>query len=690
MNTNIWKLAGASTLAIALALPALAEETKDTEKDEIIVTATPLAKSANEALVGVSVMNQDDIASRMAPSLGEVLKNEPGVSSTFFGPAASRPIIRGQGGSRIRVLDNGIGAIDASSASPDHAVSVGPAMAEKVEIIRGSGLLRYGSSGSGGVINVIDGRIPDRVPSQPVEASGNAGYSSVDNGTEFSAGVNLAPELDTEVIPVIHAEVAVRSEGNYAITGHSQSADFRAANPGESNVDSVDYKANSGGSSKSGSVGFGLVGDRGHIGFAVKTLHDEYGIPGENTPEAADPAVLGHNYSITDGAHIDLNQVRYDTNASYDFDSSIISKVNFYGGVAQYKHQEIEDTGEAGTIFRNKGWEARLEALHNQGGDYSAAYGVQGLRKDFSAQGEEAFVPETITHQYGFYTFQQSERGQWHLEGAARYEYTEHKQADNNISRDFGGVSVSAGVDYHVSENLKVGGTLFRTERSPTTAELFANGPHLATAQYEVGDPGLGMETALGGELAIRYDDGSRTARLNVYRTNYDNYIFGERNGNIKDGVPVYVFSGQDAVFQGFEFEGSQDLGQWNGIDWRATGQASYVDAQLTSIDQGLPRIPPVTALVGLDADTGPVTARAEVFWAGHVDPVSANETHTDSYTLVNGSIAWRLLPQKDEVTLRLGVNNLFNVEARQNTSFLKDITPLPGRNIRFSLEMKY
>lgn len=691
MKSRIFQLAGASTLAIAMAVPAFAADNKNAEKDEIIVTANPLTTSANETLVGVSVMNHEEIGNRMTSSIGELLKTEPGISSTFFGPAASRPVIRGQGGSRIRILDNGIGAIDASSASPDHAVSVEPAMAERVEIIRGSGLLRYGSSGSGGVINVIDGRIPDKVPDKAVEASGRVGYTSVDHGMEAAGGVNYAPVQDGKIVPVFHAEFALRKEGNYSIPGDSQSKYFQAAHPDEADANSHGIMANSGGDSRSGSVGLGLIGSHGHFGVAVKSEHMEYGIPGEAADGQTEPGILRQVWDPSQGSHIELNQTRVDANGELDLDNSLISKVSFFGGLADYKHQEIEETGDLGTTFLNKGWESRVEATHDNGGDYSAAYGFQAQRTDFSAIGEEAFLPETISHQYGMYTFQQFDLGKWHIEGAGRYENTDHSQVAHDVSSSFDGFSVSAGLDRHITDNLKVGGTLFRTERAPTTAELYANGPHLATNQYEVGNPDLGLETALGGEVAIRYSNGGSKATFNLFRTGYDNYIYGERNGQVEDGVPVFVFTGKDAIFQGVEFQGSQELGNWKGADWRATAQVSYVDAYLTTgTVRGLPRIPPLSALVGLEADTGAISTRAEVFWAAKVDAATPFETPTDSYAQVNGSVAWRFDPNNDNLTLRLGVNNLFNVEARQNTSFLKDIAPLPGRNLRIALEVKY
>ncbi len=662
--------------------------------DEIIVTASPLGGLTSESLVGVSVVGKEELSQRMAGSVGELLKYEPGVSSTFFGPGASRPVIRGQGGDRIRMLDNGIGSIDASSSSPDHAVAAEPALAERVEIIRGSGLLRYGSSGSGGVINVIDGRIPNKVPDNPIEGAARAGYSTVDEGRELSFGANFKPTYGGALVPVFHAEAAWRKTDDYGIPGFTESERFRAleeeeveAHEGEEHPFGTVENAAS--DSFSVALGASLIGENGYFGLAVKSLDSEYGIPGGHGHEEGEEEEAGHEEE--GGVHVQLKQFRYDANGSLTLHGGWIERVDLFAGIADYKHSEIEGDGAIGTVFRNQGWEGRAEFIQRQRGQYRAAYGLHFRNREFSAIGEEAFVPPTDTEQVGLYTFQETSMGDWHFETAGRLERTTHTRISDGVDQQFDGISVSFGLDRHVSSSLKIGGTLFRTERAPTSDELFANGPHLATAQFEIGNISLGKEVATGGEMVARYDQGNTAITLNLYRTWYAGYIFGEETGAVEDGLEVFAFTASDAVFQGFEFQLEQNLGQWAGWDWQGLVQLDLVDAYLTEgAERGLPRIPPASGLFRLEADQDAFSVYGEVFVAAKVDSATEHELDTDGYALLNVGIAWRPLVGTDGVTIRIAGNNLLDSEARQHTSFLKDVVPLPGRNVRLSLDVAF
>ena len=371
-------------------------QTEDDEiLDEIIVTGSPLSAQAGESLVGVSVISGEALARNLGSSLGETLKNTPGVSSTFFGPGASRPLIRGQGGDRIRILDNGIGSIDASAASPDHAASVEPAMATRIEIIRGSGLLRYGSSASGGVINVIDGRIPDRVPGAKMEGAARIGVSSVDNGIEGALGATFVIAKTTKGALVGHLDTTYRKAENYEIPNFARKAALRALSPqaeARSVMDNSATKANS----FAGGVSY--ISEALIIGAAARRLDSAYGIPGGE-----------------EDVSIDLSQTRYDALARLELGGSLFETLTINGGYGDYEHKEIEDTGEVGTIFANKGYEARAEIVQAERGAWRGAYGAQVRDRDFSAIGEEAFVPPTTTTQWGLFTFQEYDAGDWHL-----------------------------------------------------------------------------------------------------------------------------------------------------------------------------------------------------------------------------------------------------------------------------------
>ncbi len=687
----------------------------DPLNDEIIVTGSPFIRSIDEAITGVSVLTGDELADRLAGTIGETLKSEPGVSSTFFGAGASRPIIRGQGGDRVRVLTNGVGSIDASSASPDHAVAAEPAQAERIEVLRGASLLRYGSSGSGGIVNVIDGRIPDEVP-EKLTGAVRIGASSVDQGREVAASIDQA--LGSNF--VIHLDGTWREAGDYAFPGTAESARYMAAEEAEEHDDHDDDHdddhhdddhddehdhedeepvtgtlPNSYANSQSFTGGLSYVGDNGFFGVAVHRFESEYGIPGGHShahgeDEHDDDDDHDHDHEEgeeEENVFIGLEQTRVDVNGAVTMDG-VFERLQFFGGYADYTHTEFEGPGEIGTVFANEGFEARLEAIQAKRGEWSAAYGVQLRSRDFSAIGAEAFVPPTKTRQLGIYTFHETEIGDVHLEGAVRYENTRQDNSLNNDRNTFNLFSASAGGDYHVSDSVRVGGTVFRTERAPTTEELYSDGPHLATDQFERGDPTLGKETATGIEAAFRHKEGGHFVTVNAFYTDYDNYIFELETGEEEDGLPVFAFTGQDTKFRGFEVQGGLDLGAFQGANLRVDGLAEYV--RVTADGDNLPRIPPLSILTGIEAETDRIKLRAELDYAAKQSKVAAEELPTDDYGLVNLFATWKAPVGADNVRLKLSVLNLLDTEARQHTSFLKDQVPLPGRNIRFSIAAQF
>ncbi|MEP3891215.1 MAG: TonB-dependent receptor [Hellea sp.] len=709
MNTTILRSVSVATLIISAASAASAQDSVN--MDEIIVTGSPLVRSVDEAITGVSILTGEELSNRLAGTIGETLKSEPGVSSTFFGAGASRPIIRGQGGDRVRVLTNGIGSIDASSASPDHAVAAEPAQAERIEVLRGASLLRYGSSGSGGIINVIDGRIPKALPEDGIDGAVRIGASSVDNGREAAGSIDFgAGNL------VFHFDGTIKETDNYKIPGFAESARLRALEEAEEeehhdeDEDHDDHDdehgheeeeeafgrlENSQTKSTALTGGASYIGSRGHIGFAFHKFDSDYGIPGGHghEEEGHDDEDEDHDeeeHGEEEGEEqvtIGLDQTRLDVNGALNFDGAI-ETVQFFGGYADYKHTEFEAPGEVGTVFTNEGYEARLEAIQRENNGWTAAYGVQLRKRDFAAIGEEAFVPPTKTTQIGLYTFHEKELGNIHLEGAARYENTSQENSTANQDIDFDLFSLSVGGDVHLSDVVRLGGTVFRTERAPTTEELFSNGPHLATEQFEVGDPTLGKETATGVEAALRFRDNGRFLTVNAFYTDYSDYIFETETGAEEDGLDVFQFRGDDASFKGFEVQAGSPIAEIGNFTLKADALAEYVRAKTDS--GNLPRIPPLSILTGLEADSERFNFRAELDYAAKQNKVEALEIPTDDYALVNLFATWRAPTGAQDVRLSVSVLNLLDDDARQHTSFLKDVVPLPGRNIRFSIASSF
>ena len=711
----------ALSATLILAAPAMAQNL-DSEIDEIIVTGSPLNRSVDEAITGVSVLSGDELSDRLAATIGETLKSEPGVSSTFFGAGASRPILRGQGGDRIRVLTNGIGSIDASSASPDHAVAAEPAQAERIEVLRGAALLRYGSSGAGGVVNVIDGRIPDSLPEDGLDGAFRIGASSVNAGREVAGSLDKA--LGNFVV---HLDGTFKETDDYDIPGFAESDLFRSLEGeehhdeehGDEDHEDEEHEEhdhehdeeeaeafgtldNSFTKSQSLTGGLSYIGDRGYFGVALHRFESDYGIPGGHSHGHAEEHEEGHDDEDHEGedhdeheheeegeemVSISLEQTRFDVNGALEFDG-FIERLQLFGGYADYTHTEFEGPGEVGTVFSNEGYEARLEAIQRDRDGWRGAYGVQYRDREFSADGEEAFVPPTTTQQIGVYTFQEKQIGDLHVEGAARYERTDQENSITGQDLSFDGISLSAGGDYHLTDALRFGGTVFRTERAPTTEELFSNGPHLATEQFELGDPNLGIETATGAEFAIRHREEGHFITLNMFYTDYKDYVFERAIGEEEDGLEVFQFVGEDATFKGFEVQGGFDVTRIGNFDIKVDGLAEYVRAETES--GNLPRIPPLSLLTGIEAESDRFSLRAELDYASEQNKVDAFELPTDDYALVNFFASWKAPVGAQPVRLSLSLHNAFDEDARQHASFLKDTVPLPGRNVRFSVATQF
>lgn len=706
MTPNL--LLSAATTALltpTLVSAALAQETIE---DEIFVSASPLERPAQDAVVGVSTLSGQALQRKMSGTLGETLRKEPGISDTAFGAGASRPIIRGQGGDRIRVLDNGVGTIDASASSPDHAAAVTPALAEKIEIIRGSGLLRYGSSAAGGVVNVIDSRLSTEVPEDGIDAALRLSGTTVDDGWEAAAGANLHLGNWGGVDLIGHGSFELLDAGDYDIPGFAESAALRALEEEDHDEDEHeedgheeeeeirDTLENSFVEVESGAVGLSAVGERGFLAVALKSTSTTYGLPGghehgheeDHEEEHEDDHDEEHGEEEEEGVFIVLDQVRFDVTGGLQFESGPVDKLRVYAGIADYTHTEFEGPGEPGTVFENDGYEARAELIRDRDEAWRTVLGAQIRHRDYSAIGEEAFVPPTSSDQVGVYGFAEKRTDKSLIEGAIRFETTDHERVSDGATESFETVSASIGFGIDVTDTFRLSGNGLRTERAPAVEELFANGPHLATGQFEVGDPTLDVETATGVEIIAQLDLGAVRVGVTGFATSYEDYIFAEETGDEEDELPVFAFTAEDADFIGFEAVANATLGAAAGMDFSGDLVLDYVEAET---DAGpLPLIPPLGLTVGLNAECDKLALRAEVEHAGEQDDVAAFELATEAYTLLNLYADWTLPNAGKDVVLSAAWLNATDEEARVHSSFLKDEVPLPGQNVRVSLRVAY
>lgn len=681
MRGGLLLLAGAAVLAG----PAWAD---DAEQPEIVVTA-PLEGAARESLQGALVLRREEVIESLVGGLGDTLDHAAGVATTFYGAGASRPIIRGLGDDRVRVLQNGIGAIDASSASPDHAGSGDGLDAERIEVLRGSAALAYGGNAVGGVVNIIDGSIPMRRGDARAAFDSLAAYTTGDDGRQGA----LAGRFGAGAF-ALRADIAARDTDDYAIPGFARSADARAADPVAD--EARGHAPNSWTRLRSYTLGGARVGEWGFAGLAVKRYESEYGLPPEDAASRS-------------GGHIELEQTRIETRGDVRLDLGPIERLDWGAQHADYAHAEFEDDGAQGTRFTSKGYEARLEA-HTRFGPLTGVAGLQGSDVDFAAQGDESFIDPTNTRDTGLFVLQRWDHGAYGVEGGARYERRELENAAFG-ERSFDAASAAIGVFARPASDWFIGATLARTERAPTAIELFADGPHLATGVFERGDPALGIETARSIEASVRYGGPALNAELNLYRIAFDDYAalldtglvwfddpLGAGTGFAPEGdpvlaglspdartLPVFAFTARDVRFEGGEASIEAPLFNWGPFAWRGDASLEWVRARF---DNGgaLPRIPPRSATFGLTAQTDALSLRLESVLIADQERVAAGESATAGATLWNARASWRPFAEARAVAFIIDARNLTDEESRVHASFLKDDLPRPGRSVRFAL----
>ena len=656
------------------------------DHDEVIVV-TGVRRKAGDVLGGLTVLDSEELAKDVRPSIGETLARQPGISASSFGPTASRPILRGLSGDRIRLLTDGIGSFDVSASSPDHAVALNPLTAERIEVLRGPSALLYGSSAIGGVVNIVDRRIPRRAPENAVGVAGLLSYGTA--ADERSA--NLSVDVPVTGHFILHADGNWSKSDDLETGGHLLTKELReqaAASPDPEIQALADLKGklpNSAAKSWEAAGGLAYVDGDLNIGASF-THHDAlYGVP---IRFSLDPAIEA------EAPTIDVSQDRYDARAEIPL-SGLFSQVRLRGGYSKYRHHEIEDTGEIASTFRSKGGEGRAELVQAERGGWSGTSGLQYLDRKVGIEGEEKFLPDSKQRQTGIFTMQSVVRGPFRLEGGARIEFSKLSAAEDEdletpaMKRSFTTFSASGGASYDFSPGWRAGATLAYSSRAPSIEELFANGPHAGTQAFEVGDPGLDPEKSVSAEVSLRRHSGPVRITASAYYTHFSNYIFQAQTGEIEDNLPVFAYRQGKANYYGFELETKAELGDALGIHWDGDLIADYVHATVKDFGPA-PQIPPLRLLGGISGSKGPVEGRVEVEHAFRQNRNAPLETETDGYTLVNASLDWTPLADNPDLTLSLAANNIFDVVARRHSSLLKDYAPLAGRDIRVTARLGF
>jgi iron complex outermembrane recepter protein len=638
----------AAPVAVLAVLAGTAADAQESKVEEVVVTSTALRESALEIAQPTEVLAGDELRRRAAASLGETLSKELGVSSSYFGPGASRPVVRGLGGFRVQTLQDGLATLDVAGLSPDHAATVESVVAQQIEVVKGPASLLYGSGAAGGLVNVVTGRVPrerrERALGGAVELRGDTATGERTGALSLDAGRGAF---------ALHGDYFDRTTDDVEIPDGSI--------------------PNSASDSRGGALGASLIGETARGGGSWSRHETVYGIPGEET------------------AFIDLRQDRYDAKAEVDLEGTV-SVLRLSGSYSDYAHTELEAPGEPGTIFNQDAYDLRFEAEHAFGSGWRGTIGAQYLSIDFEALGDEAYVPPTATRGLGLFLFEERHLDAWTFELGARAERQTIDGAPGTAlpaEFDETAVSFSAGTVWKFADDHRLAVNVTRTQRNPQAAELYANGPHLAVQRFEIGNPALAEETAVTTDVSLRRTGERVRWTLSAYYNDYGDYVFANPTGGVVEDLPVFVYQQAGAKIFGFEAETVLPLLSRGGHSLELRLAADQVRGELKD-GSNLPQMPPPRFGGGLDYRRGDLRVGLEAFRHRKQDDTAAFELPTDGYTLLDTDVSYRFPFGEDSLLVFVRGTNLLDEEARQHASPLKDIAPLPGRSLHVGARVSF
>lgn len=644
--------------------------------DEMVVSASPLDRTLFDLAQPASVLTDKELQQRLQPTLGDTLNGQPGVSATSFGPGASRPIIRGLGDDRVRILQNGTSILDVSNVSPDHAVASDPSGFRSVEVVRGPATLLYGPNAVGGVVNVIDDRIPqERFDGKWPTGHFDTHYGSADDAASVSGAINWGSGPFA-----FHLDAFSRETDDIEIPGFARSKQLRQLDPQPDEARGT--LPNSFTEADGAAFGGSYIWDGGYVGLSYTGMDSTYGTVAEE--------------DVT----IDLRQRRWDLRGAFNQPNTWIREINYKFSHSDYDHTEFEGP-EVGTQFLIDGYNARAEVLHEKVGRFEGAFGTEIQANEFSALGAEAFLPQVDNRVYSVFAFEEVKLDPVSLQFGMRYDHQTNETS--TLDLDFDAFSTSAGVVWVPVEDYAVTLSLGYSQRPPTYVELLADGLHVATGVYEIGDPTLKNEDSLSLDLSLRKNAGWVTGSVSGFYYRFDDFISLQPTGNdfVEDGesFPEFAYQASGADFYGGEVETTFHLLEpaTGAKDVKPANQrldlilrADYVHAEDRDTGEALPRIPPFRTSATLDYQLDQFGARLEGQWAANQDRNADYELPTDGYFLLNAGLTYDLEIGEVATTFYLKGVNLLDQDARQSTSFLKDVAPLAGRGLVVGLRSQF
>jgi len=657
-----------------------ADKQVNIDAPSVPITGNPLGVSSDQLVVPVSILNGRELSLRRESTLGETLNGTPGVNSSFFGPNSSRPIIRGMDGDRVRIMQNGVGLLDASALSPDHAVGADPFIAEQIEVIRGPATVLYGAGAIGGVVNVIDHRIP-KEPVNGATGRGEIRFGGADREKGGVAVIDVGNGLFA-----LHADAYQRKTEDLSIPGYAVTR--RGAADGQGERTRKGRVLNTGAESHGGAFGASLTFDKGHIGVSVSTAASKYGIPAGGE----------------DLINMDMLTQRTELSSEIRELGTFVERIKFRMAHTDYRHTEFENADPA-TRFMNSGVEGTLEAAHKKIGDMSGVIGFQFENTKLKSLGlgdhGHSLLPSTRTTRRGIYLYEELPLDRLKLSAGGRVDKINVRSGGGGeeespgefhfgdpSSKHFNTANLSGGALFKLDDNWSVGSNLTHTERAPTANELFVHGKHHATRLYEEGNADLKKERSNGVDAQLRWKDAKNSFNVSAYYTRFQNFINLYRTNEIEDGYPKAEFRGDKVTFRGMEADGRFRVYEGSG-DLDLTLRGDYVRATNSDTGNPVPRISPMRLGFGFDYKFNQIGARLDVLHGFKQNRTDAEEFSTDAYTMVNATATYRL-EGTHGLELFAKARNLLDQEIRDHSSFLKEIAPMGGRSLLVGLRTEF
>lgn len=639
-------------------MPGLAYSHIDTKLEAIEVFDHSEDQTLIDFIPSVTTLRGRELQKRRSTSIGDTLQQEVGVNSTSFGPNSGRPVIRGLDGDRVRVLQNSLGTLDASTQSLDHAIPVDVLTIEQIEVVRGPMSLLYGSSAVGGVVNLVTNRIHTEYE-EGFFSQGLVQGETVNNGLSSALHLNYGKDKW-----MFHVDGSTRNLQDQKIAAHARGGEARKKGELPNSFNKQDNVA----------VGVSKILDKGHFGVSFNNFGTTYGTVAE------------------EDVSIDMIQNRFEFHGEWRPNDWMIRKIKLKSAFSKYSHREIEGE-ETATRFKNQGNETRLEAV-TKSNNLEGVIGIQTEIFKFSSQGEEAFLPESENQKIALFSFHELAINTKHsLSFGARMENAEiDKTSGTRESRDFDLFSGSLGHQYRFNKENSLSTSISYTERAPNFQELFAEGLHVATDAFERGDSELVKEKATALEISFKSQNERQRFTGSIYTQVFKDYISLNPTGNddVDSGSEIYNFEQVDALFYGIDLDAQRDLAQYKKGMITAFTKFDWVRAKNTDNGSNLPRISPPRLSLGLEYTRNKWSTDLEVQYVAHQTKTAPEESSTDSYTLTNFGYAYNVVGEKTAYNLFVRMRNLFDVEARNHVSFLKEIALMPGRNLIVGAQFQF